>query len=305
MDEELQGGEGAELDLAGAFGDEGEGSPDDGGQEQDLGSLIPEDEGAQAQQQQQDDDPEDEWEAGGEKYKLKRSELRAGYMKDADYRQKTAKVAERERAAEQFAQRLNMERQQSANQLEVLMGTLQQSLVGSQPSTELLNSDPTEYLRQQAAHNERVQQFNQAYQHRQLLQQQMQAAQYAQFEQRVRQEQSALLERIPEWRSEKTRAAEQKGIAEMLSQVGYQPDEINSLNDSRAVALARDAWKWRQQQQLRTERQEPPRVPKPIRPGTANAQKQTNSLVSRANERLRRNPNDSDALAGLLAGSGL
>ena len=65
----------------------------------------PEQDDDQAEDGEQDD-PEEEWEAGGQKYKVKKSELRSGYMKDADYRRKTAEVAEQRRQVEAFAQQV-------------------------------------------------------------------------------------------------------------------------------------------------------------------------------------------------------
>ena len=70
------------------------GDPDTPEPEQEVDDVIDAGDDPEPEQQSpQDDDPDEEWEAGGQKYKVKKSELRAGYMKDADYRQKTAKVA--------------------------------------------------------------------------------------------------------------------------------------------------------------------------------------------------------------------
>ncbi len=55
-----------------------------------------------------------------------------------------------------------------------------------------------------------------------------------------------LPELIPEWRDEATMRREAGAIRTMLADAGFGADEIASLVDPRAVALLRDAWRWKQ-----------------------------------------------------------
>ena len=247
-----------------------------------------------------DDDPEEEWEAGGQTYKVKKSELRAGYMKDADYRRKTAEVAEQRRQLEQVSQQVQQQRQFAATQLDVFLGALHKELLGSQPNPELLESDPQEYLRQQHAHNQRAQQFQQAMQYRQAL-----SAQEAQEQQRqqaefVQQENKLLLEKMPELRDDTKRTAAFSEVAKFLQSAGYTPDELNALTDHRAFVVAMKAAKYDALQSAKDKQAKPP-VPKPVRPGAAGSNP-PNSAKQKAHERLRRNPDDMDALASLVGG---
>lgn len=247
-----------------------------------------------------DDDPEEEWEAGGQTYKVKKSELRAGYMKDADYRRKTAEVAEQRRQTEQLVQQVQQQRQFAATQLDVFLGALHKELLGSQPDPKLIDEDPQEFMRQQAAYNARAQQFQQAMQYRQAV-----SAQEAQEQQRVQaetltQENKLLLEKMPELRDDTKRATAFSELAAYLQSQGYSPEEMNALTDHRAVMVAMKAAKYDALQAAKAKQAKPP-VPKPVRPGAAGSNP-PNSAAQKAHERLRRNPDDMDALASLVGG---
>lgn len=283
------------------------GGDDGGDQVDDLRDESPDSEVAEYDQQddqppEQDDDPEEEWEAGGQTFKVKKSELRAGYMKDADYRQKTAKAAEQQRAAEQVIQYVQQEHAQRANRLDVFMESLQRELVGSQPDPRLIDDNPQEFLRQTAQYNQRAQLMHQAMAERQGIAQQQQAMQHQRHAQVLQAERERLGSAIPEWRDSKAKEAEQKLIAETLRKTGYSPEEIGSVADHRAVVLARKAALYDQMIAVRA-KQSPAPLPKPVRPGAAGSNK-TDSAATRARDRLSRNPNDMDALSGLLGSSG-
>lgn len=215
-----------------------------------------------------EEDPEEEWESGGEKFKVKKSELRAGYMKDADYRRKTAEVADQRRMVETFAQQLAQERQQAANQLDVFLGALHRDLIGSQPDPKLIEEDPQEFLRQQSAYQVRVQQFQGALAQRQAVQQRDTAEQQRQQAEYQRKQDQKLVEAIPAWKDSKVRTQESADIAVYLQSLGYTPQELNDLNDHRAMLVARDAAKYRQLQAAKG-KQVPPAAGKPVKPGAA------------------------------------
>src|SRR5690606_33364355 len=80
-----------------------------------------------------DEDPEEEWTTNtGKTFRVKRSELRDGYMRQDDYQRKTATLAEQRRAVEAASQQIEQERTQAANQLDVMIDGLYKQLVGDQ-----------------------------------------------------------------------------------------------------------------------------------------------------------------------------
>lgn len=291
-------GEESIEDIAGAMGaggDEDTDLPED-----EIGDEG-DDEGEEDQPDAGDDDPEEEWEAGGKQFKVKKSELRAGYMKDADYRQKTAEVAEQRRAVEQAAQQIQQERQNAASQLDVFLGALHKELLGSQPDTALLDTDPTEYLRQQAAYNHRAGQYQAALQQRQALQGRITEDQQRQRQEYMRTESAKLLESLPAWRDEKVRSTETAQVAKYLSDLGYSAQELNELVDHRALLVARDAALYRAMQSAKDKKAQPA-PPRPVRPGAA-GNANPNARLQRAGDRLKRDPNDLDALSAFVGAS--
>lgn len=286
--------EGDELSIDSIAASMGE-EPEQAEEERD--EAPPEDNDVEQDEQSADDDPEEEWEAGGAQFKVKKSELRAGYMKDADYRRKTAEVAEQRRQVEQFAQQVQQQRQFAATQLDVFLGSLHKELLGSQPDPKLIDDDPQEFMRQQTAYNTRAQQFQQALQHRQAIDaMQAQGSQRVQAE-TIQQEQRLLLDKMPELRDETKRAAAFTEAAKFLQSAGYSPEEMNALTDHRALMVALKAAKYDAMQAAKA-KQARPEVPRPVRPGSSGTTT-PNSAAQRAKERLRRNPNDLDAIVAL------
>lgn len=247
-----------------------------------------------------EDDPEVEWTTNtGKTYRVKQSELRDGYMRQDDYQRKTATLAEQRRAVEAAQQQIEQERTQAANQLDVLIDGLYKQLVGDQQQlAKLIEEDPQEYLRQQAAMQQRSAQLQQAMAQRQALQGRQSEAEQAKQREWRQAEREKLLDKLPHWADEKKAAPEQQEIAEYLSEIGYSADELNELVDHRALLVARDAAKYRQMQRAKEKRSREV-TRKPIRPGAAGGPN-PNTKAQRAAEALRRNPDSLDALAGLV-----
>lgn len=253
-----------------------------------------------------DDDPEFEVEHGGSKIRLKKSELVAGYMKDADYRRKTTEVAEQRRNIEAASQYVAAERQQYATQLATLVHALRSELVEDQSSlNSLAQTDPVEYVaRLQSASNkaQKLQQAEQAMQYLGQQQQQAAAKQQAQFAQEERQ---TLFEKLPAWRDTKKAQAEQKEIADYLLSTGYTPAELDELQDHRAVLIARDAMLYRRQKGIKDKQNAPPQS-KAVRPGSGRTnQSGQKATAAKAAERLSRDPTSLDALASFARERGV
>lgn len=251
-----------------------------------------------------DDDPEFEIEHGGKKLKLKKSELVAGYMMEADYRRKTAELGEQRRKAEELMQAVTQERQQYVNQLTTALQVIQSELQEDQEAlNELAQSNPAEYIARLQKANAKAQKYQQIEQARQALlkqQQEAEAKAQAEFAKRERQ---VLLEKLPSWRDEKRAVAEQKVIANYLLDIGYTADELNELIDHRALLVARDAALYRASKQAKQKQHKPHRAP--IKPGAATRTTAKEAAAAKAVERLKRNPDSLDALASFAAARGV
>lgn len=252
-----------------------------------------------ALQTQADDDPELEGEHGGEKVKLKKSELFAGYMKDADYRRKTAETAEQRRQAETLLQAVSQERQQYVNQLTNIMQVLQSDMQGDQAElNQLAQTDPAAYIVRLQQTNARAQKYQQADAARQALikqeQDQMQRAR-TEYETRERQ---ILLEKLPAWRDDKRASAEKKVIADYLIERGFTNQDLSGLTDHRMLLIARDAALYRARKSVPQKQNTQHRAP--VKPGAATRTTGREANAQKALDRLKRNPNSIDALAGLV-----
>lgn len=245
-----------------------------------------------------EDDPEVEWEAGGKTFKVKSSELRAGYMKDADYRQKTAEVAEQRRHAEALAVQIAQERQQAANQLDVFIASLHKELLGSQPDPTLIDVDPQEFLRQQAGYQQRANQFQAALQHRQAVQGRIDAETSRQQEEYVKEQTAALMDKLPAWRDDATRGKESAEIAEYLREIGYSNDELQMLSDHRALLIARDAAKFRALQAAKS-KQSPPEIGKTVKPGASRPDSSSSARYDAAIAKARKTGDPDDIMRAI------
>lgn len=254
----------------------------------------------------EDDDPLEEWEtAAGKRYALKRSELRNGYMRQDDYQRKTAALAEQRKVYETASQGLDLERQVASTQLRVLMDGLHKQLVGDeQKLAQLIETDPHEYLRQREAMGQRTALLQQAFHAQQQMEQQNQVQAHLQQEAYVQEQHAALVEKLPEWRSEKARTEAIKPIVQYLSDMGYSAEELNQLQDHRALLIARDAAAYRAMQNAKSKKVAPP-VRKVVKPGNNNSPNiPDNSRANLAKKALDKDNRNRGALAALIEESG-
>lgn len=226
---------------------------------------------------EEDDDPEIDL---GD-IKVKKSELKAGYMKDADYRRKTSEAAEVKRAAQAEREQVKAERAQYANHLDVVLTGLQTQLIGDQQAlARLAETDPAEWVKQNAAFQQRYAHYQQAVAERESLANRMTAEQEREMDEWRKAEREKLREKLPEWNDSGKARAEQKMVAEYLISQGYQPEELAELFDHRALMTALDAAKWRAHQSAlkAAKGKQTNTPPSPVKPGVAkgNSNQQAN-----------------------------
>lgn len=306
------------MDIAGAMeASEAEGAQDEqeegqDGEEadgrEDDGADAPDSEEDQDEEDQQESEQDPEYDVGESKVKL--SELKAGYMKDADYRRKTAEVAETKRSVERLHEETVQQREYLAKQTGPLLHLLREQLIGSQADlARLANEDPAAWVAENQRFQQRAQMFEALIAESGRLTDQQRADQAREEDAYARQEQATLHEKLPEWRDSKVASAEQHKIAEYLIAKGYSVEELHSLQDHRALLTARDAMKWQEHQKKVSEAKAKQGQPTPparsAKPGAAQVPKtQQQRRVAEASKRLSNNPNDLHALAGFARESG-
>lgn len=219
-----------------------------------------------------DDDPEIDL---GE-VKAKKSEILAwkqGEMKDADYRRKTAEVAEAKRQAQAQQEIVERERSHYANQLDVLIGQLQTELIGDQQYlAQLAVEDPIAWVRQNATMQKKIERFQQAVGERQVIEQRANEEADRKRSEWARTQIDALHEKLPEWRNEAVRTQELNEMDAFLRKNGYGDGDMDAFLDHRVYMIARRAMQAEKREAARVtakDKQVKPQPPKALKPGPA------------------------------------
>lgn len=180
-------------------------------------------------------EPEYEVETTGGKRKVKLSELLESPMFKADYTKKTMAVAEERKAVE-------VERAEVSSLKEQLSEALQQWAVPveQEPNwTELAQKlDPRQYNAARAQWDERKAIAERA-------RNAFQAMQKAQRDNLIAEEQSRLLDAVPEWRDPEAFDAAAKEMVEIGKAYGFDPQELAVATDHRVFLVLRDAAAYR------------------------------------------------------------
>lgn len=134
--------------------------------------------------------------------------------------------------------------------------------------------------------------------HVQRQQQEMQVK----AQERLQAEQSALVEKIPEWRDSEKAATEKAKLAEyLMKDAGFSQDDVMAASDHRLIVMARKAMQFDElRAKTNAAEKKVAKVPKVFKPGAPKPQNQVNrERLDRTKQKLRNSGNMSDALAYL------
>lgn len=189
-----------------------------------------------------------------------RQEISLGEWKDGY--QEVAKVRKIEAEITQQRQQFEQERAQvqellyrQAVETQALLESAEKSLLEDFSRidwNQLRATNPAEWAARQTEYQNRQRQIQDAKaaaarRYHELNEQQAQEHQ-ARMSHLVQRESQLLLERIPEWRDDARASAEKAALRQYLMGAGYSSDDVSSVVDSRAVALARKAMLFDQMQ---------------------------------------------------------
>lgn len=174
----------------------------------------------------------------------------------------------------------------------------------------LRESDPAEYAAKVAETNERRMSVDAmkkeavaAYQQSTAEQQKNQQEELGKY---IAAEQSALLEKLPEWRDQKTAKDEGEKLSKFLLSQGFSDQDIATAYDHKLVLIARKAMLFDEgQTKVATAKKKVAKVPKVMKPGTPKPPEQANKeRVDTQRARLRKSGSIDDAFALLKAKRG-
>ena len=176
----------------------------------------------------------------GEDVNVTLDDLKNGYSRTSDYTRKSQQLAEQRKQFEQQAQQIQAERTQLAENLKAVEQFLSNPV--PQPDQNLINSDPSEYLRQKEAY-ENHQKTVQAVKDEQIRLQQAQQRDLIQnYQKNLESAGVELLERIPSWKDANVATTEKTAVFNYGKRVGFTDLEMQTASDPRAIEVLRKAY---------------------------------------------------------------
>ena len=209
----------------------------------------------------------------GQELEVTLAELRNGYSRDADYRQKTEELSNQRKNFQSESEKQRLDYSQKLNDLNQRLSNAQQDLSAEINSAELdrlYEEDPTEAARVERKLKKKQDALNQSLQ-------QAQAEQKEQFSSFLQDQQKKLLSKMPEF-SDPAKASNIKAnMKTTLNNYGFNDQEVAQVYDHRIVMLVNDAMKYRSMQNSKPNIAK--KITKPSQPFSSGV-KQTKSEVN-------------------------
>ena len=216
----------------------------------------------------------------GEKIDVDLEELKAGYLKDADYRRKTEEIAIEKRELKAEEDRLKNQYSTKMEDLNSLVVTLNAEINNDMNSKELdalWEEDPTEAARVDRRIQKRKQSIQQA-------QQKLREHQQSQFQELLKEEQKKLHMKHPEIADPIKGATVKSNIMNYLSSKGFSNEDVARIYDSRYFDVIMDGMNFNKSKSVK-----PNLVSKKVKPTTKFVKSGIKSTKEELNSKSRLN----------------
>jgi hypothetical protein len=231
----------------------------------------------------------------GKEVEVTLDELQKGYSRTQDYTRKTQQIAEVRKQTEAELSAVRAEREQYAQLLSALESQVQQVAQPNIDWDRLYQEDPIEWVRQREVMRENQEKAAAIQSEQQRLSQISQQEQAQFMQQKLQQEQEALLAAIPDWKDAKKAQAEKALLVEFGQKIGFTPDELKGVVDHRAVLMLRKAALYDQMMSKRGNiKPVTNNGPRPAKPGAA-GRVSNNTEAVRAQQRVAKTGRVDDA----------
>ena len=180
----------------------------------------------------------------GQELEVTLDELRNGYSRDADYRQKTEELSNQRKNFKSESEKQRQDYSQKLNELNQRLSTAQQDLnaeINSADLDRMYDEDPTEAARVERKLKKKQDALNQSLQ-------QAQAEQKQQFETFLQDQQRKLVSKMPEFSDPAKASSLKANMKSTLNNYGFNDQEVAQVYDHRIVMLVNDAMKYRSMQ---------------------------------------------------------
>ena len=182
-------------------------------------------------------------EIDGKQVNLTQEQVAEAYksgLRQSDYSRKTAELAQEKHLVQDNARQERDAYAQKLSNLSIqLEGALQEQ---SQIDwSQLLESDPVEYLKQQHLYQQRQAAYQNTLADRQNIQQEQQYEQNEYIKSYMSQQSDLLIQKIPSWKNADKATAEKGELRNYLKDNGFDDNETSQVTDHRHVILIRKA----------------------------------------------------------------
>ena len=180
----------------------------------------------------------------GQELEVTLDELRNGYSRDADYRQKTEELSNQRKNFQSESEKQRQDYSQKLNELNQRLSTAQQDLnaeINSAELDRLYDEDPTEAAKQERKLKKKQDALNQSMY-------QAQAEQKEQFSSFLQDQQRKLVSKMPEFSDPAKASSLKANMKSTLNNYGFNDQEVAQVYDHRIVMLVNDAMKYRSMQ---------------------------------------------------------
>ena len=195
-------------------------------------------------QEKQEDSPSYTVKVNGQELDVTLDELRNGYSRDADYRQKTEELSHQRKQFQSESEKQRQDFSQKPNELNQRLSAAQKDLnaeINSADLDKLYDEDPTEAARVERKLKKKQDALNQSIQ-------QTQAEQKQQFETFLQDQQRKLVSKMPEFSDPAKASSLKANMKSTLNNYGFNDQEVAQVYDHRIVMLVNDAMKYRSMQ---------------------------------------------------------
>ena len=231
----------------------------------------------------------------GQELEVSLDELKSGYSRDSDYRQKTHALAEERRMLDEQKKSLSQSYDGKLKELTDLIGAAE-SYIGQSSKEDLqkmYEEDPTQAAKIDFQQRQQRESFNN-------LKQQAEVVKLQQYNQYLDEQKRLAATKIPEYSDPVKGVTFKNQMKNTLSEYGFNDQEIGSLADHRFLMVLRDAMEYKNLKSKPVTNKKVTTAPKVVKSGTPKMEDSRRAAVKQKIGRLRKSGKMNDAHSAIL-----
>jgi hypothetical protein len=188
----------------------------------------------------------------GETSEVPLDELISGYQRKATYTHRQQELAEERKTLVERLQNIPAQEaalKQTYEQYQQVLGQLQQQMQAANAPANLdwdalEREDPVQWLKLKELERQRTGEIQAVQAEQMRMRQLLDGENNKKLQEHLSVERTLVLKKIPEWSDGDLQADEQRRVMEFGRGVGFSDQELNTIYDSRALVVLRDAWRY-------------------------------------------------------------